>query len=178
VISDEALFEKLLAGDMRAFDALYERYERPLFGFLRARFDPTEAEDILHEAFITILRERRAHLRSGHSEIRSFRAWLFTVARNAGLNRARSQKRAAQIEIAAPSAPSAHEELERHERAVILQRAAARLPESLAEIFRLRGEGMSYEELAQILDVPIGTIKSRVHEMVKRLRDEVEHEMR
>jgi len=49
----------------------------------------------------------------------------------------------------------------------------ARLPDPLAELFHLRAGGLSYEELAQVLEVPLGTIKSRMHEMVGRLREEV-----
>jgi DNA-directed RNA polymerase specialized sigma24 family protein len=50
----------------------------------------------------------------------------------------------------------------------------ARLPSPLAELFRLRAGGLSYEELAQILDIPIGTVKSRMHELMGRLRAEVQ----
>jgi RNA polymerase sigma-70 factor, ECF subfamily len=173
--SDEALFEQLLAGDLGAFDRLYARFERPLFGFIRAQLrDASEAEDVLHEAFMTVLRRRRSA-----EEILSFRAWLFTVARNLCLNRARSRERAgraarAVMQVAPPATPRADEQLERHERAVRLERAVERLPEQLAEVYRLRGAGMSYDEVAQVLALPVGTVKWRVHEMVKRLRQEVE----
>jgi RNA polymerase sigma-70 factor (ECF subfamily) len=55
----------------------------------------------------------------------------------------------------------------------MLREAVQRLPGSLAEVYRLRAAGMSYDEVAGILDVPVGTVKSRVHEMVKRLREEM-----
>ena len=56
--SDEALYEQLLGGDMRAFDLLYERYNRPLFGFIRRYVaDSAQAEEIFHEAFIALLKE-------------------------------------------------------------------------------------------------------------------------
>src|SRR5690242_10661063 len=88
--SDEALFERMIAGDLSAFDRLYDRFERPLFGFIRAQLGSTgEAEDVLHEAFMAVLRERGAR-----SEVRSFRAWIFQVARNLCLNRVRSARRA------------------------------------------------------------------------------------
>jgi RNA polymerase sigma-70 factor (ECF subfamily) len=172
--SDEALFEQLVAGDLGAFDRLYERFERPLSGFIHAYTrDRVEAEDLLHETFMTVLRQRRAPER-----VRSFRAWLFAIARNLCLNQARSKKRAGRAleavkSIAAVAPPDAEEQIEERERAASLERAVARLPAELAEVYRLRGSGMSYDEVAQVLEVPVGTVKWRVHEMVKRLRHEV-----
>ncbi len=156
---------------MRAFDLLHDRFERPLFGFIRAQVgDAGEAEDVLHETFMALLRERP-------DELRSFRAWVYTVARHLCQNRVRSRKRAGRAhEAAAVTATvpaGAHEQLEAHERGVLLERAVARLPSSLAEVYRLRGAGMSYDEVAEILEVPVTTVRSRVHEMVKRLREEV-----
>jgi RNA polymerase sigma-70 factor (ECF subfamily) len=174
--SDEALFERLIAGDMRAFDRLYDRFERPLFGFLRARLgDAGEAEDVLHEAFMAVLRERERR-----GEVRSLRAWLYQVANNLCLNRARARKRAGRAvqeagqALAAGSAPIlAEHALESHQRAQLLHRAVARLPQPLAQVYRLRASGMSYEEVSEALGVPVGTVKSRMHEMVKRLREEM-----
>lgn len=173
--SDEALFERLVAGDLGAFDRLYERFERPLSGFIRAYVrDAAEAEDLLHEAFMTVLRQR-----SAPGRVRSFRAWLFAVARNLCLNRARSKRRAGRAleavkTIPAETPPGALETLERRECAALLERAVTRLPTQLAEVYRLRGSGMSYDEVAAVLEVPVGTVKWRVHEMVKRLRQEIE----
>ena len=88
--SDEALYARLRRGELAAFDRRYERFERPRFGFLRAQLgDAAEAEDVLHEAFLAVLRAGDAR-----DELRSFRAWLFQVARNLCLNRARARRRA------------------------------------------------------------------------------------
>jgi RNA polymerase sigma-70 factor (ECF subfamily) len=175
--SDEALFQRLVAGDMSAFDRLYDRFERPLFGFIRVQLGDggaSEAEDVLHEAFMAVLRERHKV-----DHLRSFRAWLFEVARHLCLNRVRSRKRAERASAmvadssVAATPRGAAEELERHEQTTLLERAVGRLPEALAEVYRLRATGMSYEEVAEILGIPVGTVKSRMHEMVKRLRQEV-----
>ncbi len=176
--SDEALFERLCAGDMRAFDRLYERFEKPLFGFIRAQLggDAAEAEDVLHETFLAVLRERERR-----SEVRSVRAWLYEVARHLCLNRARTKKRAGRAfeavakEPAAPArAETAELALDMHQQAQRLARAVAALPETLAEVYRLRASGMSLDEVASVLSVPVGTVKSRMHEMVKRLREEMQ----
>jgi RNA polymerase sigma-70 factor (ECF subfamily) len=174
--TDEALFDALAQGDMRAFDRLYERFERPLFGFIRAQIgDAHEAEDIFHEAFMAVLRERGAR----HT-VQSFRAWLFQVARNLCLNRLRSRRRAgrafevaAKDELLAHPAEPAQDALEHHEQAAALVQAVARLPPPLADVYRLRATGMSYDEVAHVLCVPLGTVKSRMNEMVRRLREEM-----
>jgi len=175
--SDEALFERMLAGDLGAFDRLYDRFERPLFGFIRAQVrDSADAEDLLHEAFLAVLRAR-----DGAAALRSFRAWLFEVARNLCRNRARARLRAgraldgagATSDAAAGEAPGTEERLGQEQRSAMLERAVARLPQTLAEVYRLRAAGMSYDEVAALLEVPLGTVKSRMHEMIKRLRTEV-----
>ena len=173
--SDEALYEKLIGGDLRAFDQLYQRYERPLFGFIRRHLaDAQEAEDVLHETFLALLRQSEAR-RTAYS----FRAWVFQIARNGCLNRLRSRQRTARALAAvsrAPSEPGLEPEraLEEREVCEALRRAVARLPSGLGELYQLRAGGMSYEELADVLAVPLGTIKSRIHEMVTRLRQEMQ----
>jgi len=170
--SDEALYERWIAGDLRAFDELYARFERPLFGFALAFVrDAAEAEDVLHEAFLAVLRERARG-------IRSFRAWVFEVTRHLCLNRARSKSRAARAVAAYADGeeppPGADEQLATHRRAATLERAVARLPAPYTELYRLRASGLSYDEVAAILEIPVGTVKSRMHEMVLRLKREVD----
>jgi len=168
--SDEALYARWAAGDLRAFDQLYARFERPLYGFVRAYIrDASEAEDVLHEAFMAVLRERR-------KDIRSFRAWIYEVTRHLCLNRVRARNRAARaVGGAEPeiAQPSPEDELEERRRAATLERAVSRLPPPFAEVYRLRASGLSYEEVADILEVPVGTVKSRIHDMVIRLKEEV-----
>jgi len=173
MLSDEALRERLLRGDLDAFDRLYDRHARALFAFIRRHLaDAHEAEDVLHETFLVMLRERDA----GRAAV-SLRAWLYQVARNQCLNRLRSRRRGARaLEAAAPEAPTValpDAALLAREAAERLRLAVARLPTGLAEVYTLRASGMSYEELAQVLAVPIGTVKSRIHEMVSRLREEM-----
>ena len=172
MVSDEALYERLVGGEMAAFDQLYERYERPLFGFvLKHVRDRAEAEDLLHEAFMGVLKGRRE--KDG-----SFRAWLFQVARNLCLNRARSSGRANHaMQVVArdgePVVESASGAFERHQAVAALLRAVDVLPAQLAELYHLRVAGLSYEEMAGVVQAPVGTVKSRMHEMVDRLREEM-----
>lgn len=178
MVSDEELYRLLLAGDLRAFDQLYARYERPLFGFIRRAVpEPAEAEDVLHDAFLALLRDR-----AGAGAARSLRAWLYQVARNLCLNRYRSHRRSTRAletdarTVAPPTAPPEDALLEREDQHA-LAGAVAHLPAELAELYRLRARGNSYEEMAQVLALPLGTVKSRMHQMVKRLREELSHEL-
>ena len=173
--SDERLFERMRGGDMAAFDALYLRWERRLFGFIRAYLDDAaEAEDVFHETFMTVLRAPADFSRG------SFKAWVHQVARNAALNRLRSRRRGDSAKerhasetpmTASPTAPAA---LEARETERALLAAVGRLPKSLAEVYRLRASGLSYEEMSEVLAVPLGTVKSRMHQMVAELKKEMQ----
>jgi RNA polymerase sigma-70 factor (ECF subfamily) len=171
--SDEHLHARIREGDLAAFDTLYARYEGPLFGFLVATLrDRPEAEDALHDVFLRALETPPAHLSGG-----GFRAWLFRVAKNHTLNRWRSRSRGAAATKnleAAPRPATARDQLVRRVLHVALEGAVERLPETLAEVYRLRSSGLSYEEMAEVLETPLGTVKSRMHEMVKLLREDVE----
>lgn len=174
MLSDETLCARLARGDLAAFDALYERHEKPLFGFiLRQLADRGEAEDVLHEVFLAILHERPLGLRS-------VRAWLFEVARNQCLNRLRARGRrvraleAVAVEPPAPR-PLPDDALAELQASSALEQAVARLPPPLAQLYALRARGLSYDELARTLAIPVGTVKSRMHEIVTRLREEMNH---
>ncbi len=173
--SDERLFERMRGGEMAAFEALYTRWERRLYGFIRAYLDDAaEAEDVFHETFMTVLRAPADFSRG------SFKAWVHQVARNAALNRLRSRRRgesarerhAVELPTVAPAAAPAA--LEARETQQALAAAVARLPKSLGEVYRLRASGLSYEEMAEVLAVPLGTVKSRMHQLVGALKKEMQ----
>jgi RNA polymerase sigma-70 factor (ECF subfamily) len=174
MLSDEALYEALLNGDLRAFDTLYERYERHLFGFIRKHLvDVHEAEDVLHETFMAILRDR-----AGARAARSLRAWIFQVARHLCLNRQRSARRATralekEAHTSDEASPGPERALEDHQAQHALRDAVAKLPIELGELYSLRTQGMSYSEMADVLGIPLGTVKSRMHQLVNHLREEM-----
>ena len=170
--SDEELYARTRRGDMRAFDALYARYETKLFGFiLRQLQDRAEAEDVLHETIMNALKSREIDF-----DRAAFRTWLFRIARNLVLNRlggeARRRRALSKME-AEPSVAPADRSLELAERQQALRHAVGTLPQPLAEVYHLRSAGLSYQEMAHVLEIPLGTLKSRMNAMVMRLRGEL-----
>lgn len=173
--TDESLWSDVRRGDMAAFDRLYERYEIKLFAYLRALLkDREEAEEVFHDAFLAAVKGAPSSLDDG-----GFRPFLYRVARNAAMNRLRAASRRARAHGAAPevldrvAAPSADTALEAQELEAALGRAVSRLPSPLGELYHLRASGLSYEQIASVVDAPLGTVKSRMHQMVHALREEL-----
>jgi RNA polymerase sigma-70 factor, ECF subfamily len=173
--SDESLYARVKQGDMVAFDELYARYAGRLFGFLRAQLPAaSDAEDLFHETMMATLESDEVSFAGA-----SFKTWLFRIARNRVLNRQRSTARgdAAKLRLSASgeaAPPSAEDRVVRAQMVDALERAVKRLPETLSDVYHLRSSGLSYEEMATVLEIPLGTIKSRMNQMVKVLREELQ----
>jgi RNA polymerase sigma-70 factor (ECF subfamily) len=179
LLADETLYAQAKQGDMRAFDALYERYEACLFGFIVSQVrDRTDAEDLFHETFVNALKAPVVRFEGGGG----FRAWIYRIARNLVINRSRRAHRGARALAEVAKAPGVHgpqplrasdDALADEEMRVALELAVARLPPTLSEVFHLRVSGLRYEEIADVLECPVGTIKSRMNQMVTQLREEL-----
>jgi RNA polymerase sigma factor (sigma-70 family) len=174
--ADETLYARAKDGDMRAFDALYARYEGCLFGFVLSQVrHQADAEDLFHETFVNAMKTPAVRFEGGGG----FRAWIYRIARNLVINRARSAHRGARALAELPHARSsgaptaADDALADEEMRRALERAVARLPPTLSEVFHLRASGLRYEEIAEVLECPVGTIKSRMNQMVTQLREEL-----
>lgn len=174
--SDETLFARMRGGDMTAFDRLYERYEVRLFAYLRALLgNRSDAEEIFHDAFLATLNAAPPELAEG-----GFRAWIYRIARNRALNQRRTNERREKNVLAAANEvvtgtvdEDAGRALEVRELDAALEGALLRLPPALGELYHLRASGLSYEQIAGVVDVPLGTVKSRMHQMVHALREEL-----
>jgi RNA polymerase sigma-70 factor (ECF subfamily) len=169
--TDEALFERARDGDVPAFERLYERFEARLFAYCLSQLgDRAEAEDVFHDAFMKALH--------GPYQVQAggFRAWIYRIARNLISNKLRSKGRGERAVKQLDSndvAPDAGTVLESRELGDALERAVEKLPLPLAEVYRLRAAGLSYVEMASVLDAPVGTVKSRLHQLVRVLREEL-----
>jgi RNA polymerase sigma-70 factor (ECF subfamily) len=152
------------AGDRAAFESLVRTYQAPVFRFLRHLVgDPSLAEDLTQETFIRLYR------RLGSFRFQSkFSTWLFQVARNAATDELRSRQRRARLLARAPTPgpPSAPDERAELRAALASLPVALREPLLLVEVF-----GMPYAEVAGVLGIPVGTVKSRVFHARLRLHE-------
>jgi RNA polymerase sigma-70 factor, ECF subfamily len=175
---DAELVARWQAGDPRSFERLVRRHERSVFGLLyRMLGNREEAEDASQEAFLSLHRHGHRFRREAR-----FSTFLYRVAANAALNRRRTlgRARARERELALrqaagvqlPSVPRDPEDAT-HGAEVQnqVQEALLQLPEDLRVAVVLYDvEGQSYKEIAEILGIPEGTVKSRIHRARHGLR--------
>lgn len=169
---DQALVERAQLGDKRAFELLVVKYQRKL-GRLLSRMvrDAAEVEDITQETFIKAYRAL-----PGFRGESAFYTWLYRIGVNTAKNYLVARKRQpASTEVLAEDAENYEEgdllrdvatpdaELQTKQIAQAVNSAVEALPEELRVAITLREiEGMSYEEIAQMMDCPIGTVRSRI----------------
>lgn len=165
-----SLVARLRSGDAMAGTLLDQLYRRPLvrfcYGYLR---DQQEAEDAVQEVFCRVLRATEVP--------DDFRAWLYRIVRNHCISalRAVARKHEPQV-LPAPSHLAGGTtgnltRLVKQESRARIARAVAELPAEQREVLMLRhGEGLSRLEIAQVLDIPEATVKSRLFQAVKKLR--------
>jgi RNA polymerase sigma-70 factor (ECF subfamily) len=171
---DQLLVERARAGERAAFDQLVSRYQRRLMRLLtRLLNDPAEAEDVVQETFIKAYRALR-HFRGDAA----FYTWLYRIAINTAKNALLNRKRHVASQRVEPSLsrPEGSSEDERlrdintpesmlasKQIAQTVNAAMDALPIDLRTAIALREiEGLSYEEIAQIMACPIGTVRSRI----------------
>jgi RNA polymerase sigma-70 factor (ECF subfamily) len=178
---DMPLVTRWRAGDLRAFGELVRRHQRKVMGLLtRMLGDRDDAEDAVQETFLNLHR----HGHRFRSESR-FSTFVYRVAVNAALNRRRSQgrrrahldefQRGQEIGHALPFAPRGPEDaIGGGEVKARVQRCLQALPEALrAPVVLYDIEGMSYGEIAGILQIAEGTVKSRIHRARHALREQL-----
>jgi len=170
------LEDRLRRGDPRAFEELVIAYQHRVFGVaLRMLRNRGEAEEIAQEVFLRV-----------HRAVEDFRGeaklstWLYAITSRLCLNRLASGERRMAREgeeslerLRADADPAAH--AERGELEAALQRAITELPEERRVVVVLRDfEGLSYEEIAAALDLPLGTVRSRLHRARTDLKEKLE----
>jgi len=164
-------------GDKQAFERLVRRYMSEAYlvayGFAG---NAEDARDLSQEAFI-----KAYHARARFDETRPFYPWLYRILKNHCLNFVMRNQRTLSIDdeneyLEIPSsAPTPLEALESDERRRIVRVAVARLSDDHREIIMLKNfKGHSYKEIADILDIPMGTVMSRLYYARQALRDLIE----
>lgn len=175
-LTDGELIRRVGAGDDGAFDALYRRYSRPVFALaLRRLGDRGRAEDAVQETFASVWRSARTY----RPDRGPGAPWLYAVARNAIVDRgrARSEPPAEPVDEATHEAGPA-ERAESDWLAWTVHRAFEELPEPERAVIELAyWSGLSQSEVANFLNIPLGTVKTRTRSALGRLGRLLEGEL-
>jgi len=174
---DFTLMRAIQKGDMVAFNAMVDRYKDRLMNVIgRMLSSQEEAEDIVQETFVRVYQHRQSF-----NFQHCFSTWIYTIGLNLARNELRKRRRFKFFEISElqgnekelavdPIIPSRLPEM--------LNEAMDTLPRKYREAFLLRDiEEMPYEEVAKVLDVPLGTVKSRVNRARLMLREKLQPRM-
>ena len=171
--SDGELLQRIGGGDREAFDVLYRRFVRPVFALaLRRLGDRGRAEDATQETFASIWRSASSY----RPERGPGAPWLYAVARNAIVDRTRvrSEPPIEAPDEASPE-PGPPEEAERSWLSWRVHRALQDLPEHERPLLELAyWGGLSQSEIADFLNIPLGTVKTRTRSALGRLADSLE----
>lgn len=180
--SDEELVEACQAGEASAFDVLVGRWEDRIRGAAyRVLGSEEEARDVAQEAFLKAYRGLAGFKREAR-----FSSWLYQIALNLcrdRLRRRRSRPNVSldELEASGPvlveTRPGAHELLLRDDLASIVRRAVITLPDEQRDVVILKEyEGLTFLEIAQALDVPVSTVKTRLYRGLGQLRVRLERD--
>ena len=177
--TDEELVADYLDGDSGSFRALIERHHDAMIRFLnRFMGDRQAAEDVFQETFLQVHQSIETF-----DSTKRFKPWLFTIAANKARDALRKSNRRSTVSLSAPvgggddgttfvdlmsiDLPAASSRMESEEQSAMVQRAIATLSPRLREILLLAYfQKLSYTQLADALEVPVGTVKSRLHAAV------------
>jgi RNA polymerase sigma-70 factor (ECF subfamily) len=177
-LTDEQVFARYIEGDKSAFDELVERYYKQIYRFL-VRFTgrPHLAEDLTQDVFMKLYRSA-----STFDPSKKFRPWLYSIAANRARDALRSagrsekqiviqssgQEEQVSLEHLIPGSPSAPDTaMIALETVQKVQNALQEMPDGLREILILAYyDQMAYKEIADSLEIPLGTVKSRLHKAV------------
>jgi RNA polymerase sigma-70 factor (ECF subfamily) len=185
-LSDAELLTRYTAGEEAAFSEIVTRYKNGLYAFLRQFLNRHDlVEDVFQETFLQLYASRNSF-----DTNRPLRPWLFTIAANKAKDALRKWQRTSTVSIGTMAdsqdlsfddmlntvtsdSTLPYEELQKGETSSRVGRIIADMPENLREILILAYfQGFSYKQMAEILSIPIGTVKSRLHTAVGRFAKE------
>lgn len=181
-VPDEALVARAQEEDERAFGELIERYETKVYSLaLKMLRNPEDAEDVLQDTFLRAYRGLKSF--KGHS---TFSTWIYRITANSALMKLRKKQlptvsiedadeRETPINIA-DWAPGPVEQLLNQETQEAMADAIEALPAEFRQVFVLRDvEGLSNADVAEILDLSVAAVKSRLHRARLKIRNHLSH---
>jgi RNA polymerase sigma-70 factor (ECF subfamily) len=184
VPDEELLRRSRVGGDAVAFETLVHRYEGELFSYLRRYLGSAEmAEDVFQATFLQVYLKKE-----NFEDGRRFRPWLYTIATNQAIDAQRRNRRhrmvsidqrsggdddvGALVEMLAGRDQTADDRMADEEAREWVRSAVDDLPESLkGTVLLVYHQGMKYREAADVLGIPVGTVKSRLHAALLKLNE-------
>ena len=179
-LTDQQLIDQTLAGNTDAFGGLVGRHQNRLFNsIVHLMRNESDAEDVVQDAFVLALTKLDSF--KGNSQ---FYTWLFRIARNSAISRLR--KKRPKLSLDSPSVggddlvplelpgkvPVPSDDMERQERVQGLMDALGRMSPEHREILVLREmDNLDYETIAEMLELAVGTVRSRLHRARSQLRE-------
>lgn len=184
--SDEELLENFQRGVREAFGTLVRRYEGELYGYLRRYLgNDALAEDVFQNTFLQVYTKIGKYERG-----RPVRPWIYTIATNQAIDALRRQRRHLSVSLDQEREDVNHADLpqllsllearqpgpldqaEGEERRHMVRASVDRLPDFLKQVVILAYyQGLKYSDIAQILGIPVGTVKSRLHSALMKLQE-------
>lgn len=184
-MQNDILIHRAAKGDEAAFEQLLTQHEKSVYNLcLRMTGNPEDAMDVSQEVFLRVWKNLGSYQFDA-----AFSTWLFRIASNACIDFLRAKKRRNDVsltmqdendgedkELAVPDeTPLPEEQLLAKEQQRAVMKAMSELPPDFREILQLRVvEGLPYEEIAEILDIKVGTVKSRLARARNQLRKNLE----
>jgi len=181
-LTDAELLTRYSDGEEAAFAIIVDRYKNSLYAFLRQFLNRRDiVEDVFQETFLQLFTSRDSFDKS-----RPLRPWLFTIAANKAKDALRKWQRTAAVPIGTmgdsqelsfndmlntvtSDSTVPYEELQQQETASRVGQIISKMPDNLREILLLAYfQKFSYKQMAEVLSIPIGTVKSRLHTAVGR----------
>ena len=180
-LSDEDVMEQLQAGVVQAFDIIVQRYKDRLHNFLyRYTHNHEDCEDLVQETFLRVYRSRHSYER-----IAKLSTWMYTIALNLAKTMYKKKKRMTTVSMHEDPDDSESREMQFEDTVVLqddqlhqkmsvaqLEEALMKLNEDFREVIVLRDiQQLTYEEIAEITDTAMGTVKSRINRARQQLQD-------
>lgn len=180
-VTDETLIAQFQKGNVQAFDVLVRRYKDQLLNYVfRFVGNRVDAEDIVQETFLRVYKNKHYY-----KEIAKFSTWVYTIAGNLAKTELRRRKRRKIFSVSnfvnderdfdiPDTARNPEKEVDSSMKDDVIQRTIEKLPPKFKEVILLRDvQGFAYEEISQILNIPLGTVKSRVNRGRLKLQEDL-----